>query len=80
MAIPAIGVAQSLLVTPTGQERSVVQAAQEAQEGSTNARVAVEAVPESEEEGGTSTDFGSRGDADGDRRDARPGSLVDISA
>ena len=79
MAIPALGAAQSLFVNPTGVERPGVLAAQEAQEASGNASVAVEAVPRSEERGNASADLGSREDAGGDRRNGRPGSLIDIS-
>ena len=80
MAIPALGAAQSLFVNPTGVERPGVLAAQEAQEASgNNASVAVEAIPRSEERGDASADLGSREDAGGDRRNGRPGSLIDIS-
>lgn len=80
MAIPAIGAAPSLFVNPTGQERPAALAAQEAQEDSPAGSVAVEAVPENEEEGDASADLGSRQDADGERRGGPPGSLVDIFA
>ena len=80
MAIPAIGAAQNLFVNPSGQERPAVLAAQEAQEDSPAGSAAVDAVPESEEEGGASADLGSRQDAEGERRGGPPGSLVDISA
>ncbi len=79
MAIPALGAAQGLFVNPTGVERPGVLAAQEAQEASGSAGVAVEAVPRSEERGNASADLGSQGDTEGGRRDDRPGSLVDIS-
>ena len=80
MAIPAIGAAQSLFVNPTGAERPGALAAQQAEEGSGGSSVAVEAVPRSEDESGASLDLSSRGDAEGDRRSARPGSIIDIFA
>ena len=78
--ISATGAAQSLFVNPTGQERPVSLAAQETEEGSDGSGVAVEAVPESEEEGGVSVDARSPDDADAEAGGGRPGSIVDISA
>ena len=80
MAIPAIGALQSQLINPTGQERPGISAVLKAEEGRDGTGVAVEAVPESEEEGGVSVDVGSRDDADAEVRGGRPGSIVDIFA
>ena len=59
MAIPAVGAAQGQYINPTGQERPGAAPAREAEEGKGGSGVAVEAVPESDEEGGV----GERGRA-----------------
>ena len=80
MAIPAVGAAQGHYINPTGQERPGAAPAREAEEGKGGSGVAVEAVPESDEEGGVSVNVGSRDNPDAEVRGGRPGSIVNILA